>query len=60
MAIVEAVAVSASSRSPGRKLRAKAIEAAMRKAVEKAYSKGITDPNVIREMMQNARQTVKE
>jgi hypothetical protein len=55
MSIVEAVAAFAPPTDRGRR-----IEAAMSSAALEAYSKGITDPAVIRQMMADAAQAAKE
>lgn len=62
--IVEAVFASANtgnlSHGGGKGTLAKLIERAMSEAVEYAYSHGITDPVKVRELMQTARQAIKE
>jgi len=58
--IVEATGASSSSLAPGRKGLSKLIETAMTEAIKKAQAEGITDPNVIKERMLQARQEVKD
>lgn len=53
--IVEAAGLSANTISPGRRERVKLIEAEMAAAVLYANQRGITNPDIIRAMIQKAR-----
>ena len=61
--IVEAVFTSANTGhiapGGGKSPLAKLIEMAMAKAVDDAYTQGITDPDLVRELMQKARADMK-
>lgn len=58
--IVEGVFASGNVGGMKKSPLARLIEAAMAEAIQKAYDEGISDPEVIRERMQEARATTKE